>query len=39
MADDLETGPMPIVFGCMAAAVIAVVDVWDAGGVWCQFSA
>jgi hypothetical protein len=26
MAENLETGPMPIVSGCMAAAVTAVVD-------------
>jgi hypothetical protein len=30
---------MPIVSGCMAAAVIAVVDVGRAGAVWWQFSA
>jgi len=31
MAKNLETGPMPIVFGCMAAAVIAVVGGCSAG--------
>jgi hypothetical protein len=30
---------MPIVSGCMAAAVIAVVDMGPAGAVWWQFSA
>jgi hypothetical protein len=30
---------MPIVSGCMAAAVIAVVDMGLAGAVWWQFSA
>jgi hypothetical protein len=39
MAENLETGPMPIVSGYMAAAVIAVVDMGPAGAVWRQFSA
>jgi hypothetical protein len=30
---------MLIVSGCMAAAVIAVVDMGPAGAVWWQFSA
>jgi hypothetical protein len=30
---------MPFVSGCMAAAVIAVVDMGPAGAVWWRFSA